>query len=96
MVGDTKWDIEAAAKAGVPTLCVMTGGWSRQELLDAGAVQVYESVDELRREARRVAARPLGRLFSSGRRLRLSSWSWRRTRIPTTAGMSGSQRLKKR
>jgi len=26
----------------------MTGGWSRQELLDAGAVEVYESVEELR------------------------------------------------
>jgi HAD superfamily hydrolase (TIGR01549 family) len=48
MVGDTKWDIEAAARVGVPTVCVMTGGWSRQELQDAGAVQVYESVDELR------------------------------------------------
>lgn len=49
MVGDTKWDIDAAAKAGIPTVCVMTGGWSRQELLDAGAVEVYESVEELRR-----------------------------------------------
>ncbi len=48
MVGDTKWDIEAAARVGVPTVCVMTGGWSRQELLDAGAVEVYESVEELR------------------------------------------------
>jgi hypothetical protein len=48
MVGDTKWDVEAAAKAGIPTICVMTGGWSRQELLDAGALQVYESVEELR------------------------------------------------
>jgi phosphoglycolate phosphatase-like HAD superfamily hydrolase len=50
LVGDKKWDIEAAAKLGVPTVCVLTGGWSRQELLDAGAVQVYESVDELRRK----------------------------------------------
>ena len=50
MVGDTKWDVEAAAKLGVPTVCVLTGGWSRQELLDAGAVGVYESVDELRRK----------------------------------------------
>jgi HAD superfamily hydrolase (TIGR01549 family) len=48
MVGDTKWDIEAAARVGVPTVCVMTGGWSPQELQDAGAVQVYESVEELR------------------------------------------------
>ena len=48
MVGDTKWDIEAAEKLDVRTVCVMTGGWSRQELVDAGAVDVYESVNELR------------------------------------------------
>jgi len=48
MVGDTKWDVDAAAKAGVPTICVATGGWWRQELREAGAVAVYESVDELR------------------------------------------------
>jgi HAD superfamily hydrolase (TIGR01509 family) len=49
MVGDTRWDVEAAAKAGVETLCVMTGGWSKQELREAGASAVFESVDELRR-----------------------------------------------
>jgi HAD superfamily hydrolase (TIGR01509 family) len=48
MVGDTRWDVEAAAKAGVETACVMTGGWSAQELREAGAVAVFESVDELR------------------------------------------------
>jgi HAD superfamily hydrolase (TIGR01549 family) len=48
MIGDTRWDIEAAAKAGVETICLMTGGWSRQELLDAGAVAVFQSVEELR------------------------------------------------
>lgn len=48
MIGDTRWDVEAAAKAGVDTICVLTGGWSQQELLDAGALAVYESVDELR------------------------------------------------
>jgi HAD superfamily hydrolase (TIGR01549 family) len=50
MVGDTKWDIEGARKAGVETVCVMTGGWSRQELLDEGAAAVFESVGELRRK----------------------------------------------
>jgi HAD superfamily hydrolase (TIGR01509 family) len=49
MVGDTRWDVEAAAKAGVETLCVMTGGWSKQELREAGAAAVFESADELRR-----------------------------------------------
>ena len=49
MVGDTPWDVEAASKAGVETLCVITGGWSKQELREAGAIAVFESVDELRR-----------------------------------------------
>jgi HAD superfamily hydrolase (TIGR01509 family) len=48
MVGDTPWDIEAATKAGVATVCVITGGWSKQELRESGAVAVFESVDELR------------------------------------------------
>jgi HAD superfamily hydrolase (TIGR01549 family) len=48
MVGDTKWDVESASKAGIETVCVMTGGWSKQELLDAGAVAVFDSVAELR------------------------------------------------
>jgi HAD superfamily hydrolase (TIGR01509 family) len=48
MIGDTRWDVEAAGKAGVETVCLMTGGWSEQELRDAGAVAVYESVDDLR------------------------------------------------
>ncbi len=49
MVGDTPWDVEAAHRAGVETVCVITGGFSRQELVDAGAAAVFESVAELRR-----------------------------------------------
>jgi HAD superfamily hydrolase (TIGR01549 family) len=48
MVGDTPWDIEAARNAGVPTICVLTGGYSEQELRDAGAAAVFESVEQLR------------------------------------------------
>lgn len=48
MVGDTPWDVEAARKAGLETICVITGGFSEQELQDAGAVAVFESVQELR------------------------------------------------
>ncbi len=47
MVGDTPWDIEAARKAGIETICVITGGYAEQELRDAGAAAVFESVDEL-------------------------------------------------
>jgi HAD superfamily hydrolase (TIGR01509 family) len=47
MVGDTTWDVEAAAKAGVPTLTVRTGGFGVDELEEAGAKAVFESVTEL-------------------------------------------------
>ena len=48
MVGDSRWDVEAAANAGLETVCVITGGWSEQELRDAGAVAVLESLVSLR------------------------------------------------
>lgn len=48
MIGDTPWDVQAAARAEVQTLAVMTGGFSREELTEAGAAGVYESVAELR------------------------------------------------
>jgi HAD superfamily hydrolase (TIGR01509 family) len=48
MVGDTPFDVEAARRAGVATLAVMTGGFSEAELRDAGAQDVFESVAELR------------------------------------------------
>jgi HAD superfamily hydrolase (TIGR01509 family) len=48
MIGDTPWDIEAAKGAGVETIAVLTGGFSRDELEQAGAVAVFESVAELR------------------------------------------------
>jgi HAD superfamily hydrolase (TIGR01549 family) len=53
MVGDTPWDIEAARRAGVETICVITGGYSEAELQEAGAVAVFESVEELRRNLER-------------------------------------------
>lgn len=49
MVGDTSWDCEAAKRAGVPAVAVLTGGFSEAELRDAGAVSVYRSIDELRK-----------------------------------------------
>jgi HAD superfamily hydrolase (TIGR01509 family) len=47
MLGDSPWDVKAALEAGVQTLAVITGGFSREELLDAGALLVFESVAEL-------------------------------------------------
>ncbi len=48
LIGDTVWDVEAAKRAGVETLAVLTGGFSEQELRDAGARDVFTSVGELR------------------------------------------------
>jgi HAD superfamily hydrolase (TIGR01509 family) len=47
MVGDSPWDVRSAANAGVETVAVMTGGFSQEELCNAGAVDVYESIAEL-------------------------------------------------
>jgi HAD superfamily hydrolase (TIGR01549 family) len=48
MVGDSTFDCEAAKRAGLETVAVLTGGFSEQELRDAGAVVVFESIQELR------------------------------------------------
>jgi HAD superfamily hydrolase (TIGR01509 family) len=48
MIGDTPWDVEAARRAGIETICVITGGFSEHELREAGALAVFESVAELR------------------------------------------------
>src|SRR5215218_1584814 len=48
MVGDSVWDVKAAKAAGVPTLAVLTGGFSEAELRDAGATQVVESIADLK------------------------------------------------
>jgi HAD superfamily hydrolase (TIGR01509 family) len=49
LIGDTVWDVEAAHRAGVETLAVRTGGFSDEELRDAGAREVFTSVEELRK-----------------------------------------------
>ncbi|ADV84953.1 HAD family hydrolase [Terriglobus saanensis] len=46
-LGDTPYDIEAAGKAGVSTIAVCSGGWTREEL--SGAVAIYEDVADLYR-----------------------------------------------
>ena len=58
MIGDAVWDVDAAKKAGIPTIGLLCGGFGEGELLDAGAVAVYEdpaallaSLDEALRRA---------------------------------------------
>ena len=46
-MGDTPYDAEAAGKAEIWTVGVMTGGWSEAELLQAGCIEVYRDVADL-------------------------------------------------
>jgi HAD superfamily hydrolase (TIGR01509 family) len=52
MVGDSTWDCEAARRAGVQTIAVLTGGFSEEELRGAGAIAVFGSIVELRERLR--------------------------------------------
>jgi HAD superfamily hydrolase (TIGR01509 family) len=47
MVGDSTWDCEAAKRAGLPTIAVLTGGFSDAELREAGAACAFESLAAL-------------------------------------------------
>jgi phosphoglycolate phosphatase-like HAD superfamily hydrolase len=58
MIGDSTRDIESACRAGVATIAVLTGGYSKAELVEAGALAAFESLDELRRK---LDDTPLGR-----------------------------------
>jgi len=57
MVGDSIWDAEAAKRAGVPTIGLLTGGFAEAELREAGADPVFASLDDLRSELDRTPLR---------------------------------------
>jgi len=46
-VGDAVWDVAACARLGIPCVALTCGGTSRAELVDAGAVAVYEDPADL-------------------------------------------------
>ena len=48
MVGDSTWDCQAAGRAGVPVVGVLTGGFGEAELREAGARPVFETLIDLR------------------------------------------------
>lgn len=47
MIGDATWDVYAAAEVGIPTLGLLSGGFSEHELRAAGAVAVYADPADL-------------------------------------------------
>ena len=64
VVGDTVWDVRAAAACDLPCVAVTCGGISRGELEEAGAVAVYRDPEELVSQLERS---PLGRLLERSR-----------------------------
>jgi phosphoglycolate phosphatase-like HAD superfamily hydrolase len=48
MIGDSRYDVEAAGRAEVPTIGLLTGGFAEAEPREAGAVAVFASLAELR------------------------------------------------
>ncbi|MFI6095323.1 HAD family hydrolase [Lentzea sp. NPDC051213] len=50
VVGDSVWDCEAAGRAGLPSIGLLTGGFGEDELIDRGASAVYADLDTLRAE----------------------------------------------
>ena len=47
MIGDSTWDCEAAQRAGVRCFALLTGGFSEEELREAGAEDVFASIADL-------------------------------------------------
>jgi HAD superfamily hydrolase (TIGR01509 family) len=47
VVGDTPYDVEAAAKCGIRTIAVRSGGFPDDVLLGAGAIALYDDVADL-------------------------------------------------
>lgn len=47
VVGDTPYDVTAAKKAGMRTVAVLCGGFSRESLEEAGAIAIYQSPSEM-------------------------------------------------
>lgn len=60
-VGDAVWDVQAATKAGVRTIGVLSGGVGAAELDEAGAVATYDDVAAL---LAGLEKSPLAALFS--------------------------------
>ena len=49
VVGDTPFDAEAASKAGIPMIGVLCGGFPEQDLLAAGAAEIFRDPEDLLR-----------------------------------------------
>ncbi len=60
VVGDAVWDLLAARRARMLGLGVLTGGYGKDELIGAGAYQVFPDAEELREELEDLGVIPEG------------------------------------
>jgi phosphoglycolate phosphatase-like HAD superfamily hydrolase len=60
MVGDSTFDCEAARRLEVPAVGLLTGGFSREELGEAGAAAAFDSLETLLEE---IDETPLGAIL---------------------------------
>jgi phosphoglycolate phosphatase-like HAD superfamily hydrolase len=47
VVGDSVWDVLAARRAGALGIGLLSGGYGREELIQAGAFRVYEDPGDM-------------------------------------------------
>ncbi len=64
VVGDSVWDVEAARRAGLDTVGLLSGGFSAAELEGAGAIAIYDDPAGL---LAGLEASPIGRLWTTAR-----------------------------
>ncbi len=64
-IGDSVWDVEAANAAGMGCVGVESGGFSRHELSEAGAIAIYRNVEEL---GAQLLTSPIGTLVAAAER----------------------------
>jgi HAD superfamily hydrolase (TIGR01549 family) len=58
IVGDAIWDMHAAQRAGIFAVALLSGGFSEQELYNAGARRVYTDAAELHQSLDELAVLP--------------------------------------
>jgi HAD superfamily hydrolase (TIGR01549 family) len=68
LVGDSTWDCLAARNADLPCVAVRTGGFSGEELRDAGAEHVFDSLPDLRKALSDLPFGPITRHDSANRK----------------------------
>jgi HAD superfamily hydrolase (TIGR01509 family) len=57
VIGDSIWDMLAAARCGALGIGLLSGGYGREELMDAGALRVYDDPADMLRHLDEIAPR---------------------------------------